>query len=112
MRFLCLRAQASGGPISSNSGRNGGKNAGRNYVSALPQRAAPVHYRTFFPRVIGIFITVVVPPTVPPQLSAAAARCYGKLFCSTVLCVSKHITPRARRAHLPIAVLRTTMGAI
>ena len=29
----------SDGPISSNSGRNGGKNAGRNYVSALPQRA-------------------------------------------------------------------------
>ena len=32
----------SDGPISSNSGRNGGKNAGRNYVSALPQRAMPV----------------------------------------------------------------------
>ena len=31
----------SDGPISSNSGRNGGKNAGRNYVSALPQRAVP-----------------------------------------------------------------------
>ena len=31
----------SDGPISSNSGRNGGKNAGRNYVSALPQRAIP-----------------------------------------------------------------------
>ena len=29
----------SDGPISSNSGRNGGKNAGRNCVSALPQRA-------------------------------------------------------------------------
>ena len=29
----------SDGPISSNSGRSGGKNAGRNYVSALPQRA-------------------------------------------------------------------------
>ena len=28
----------SDGPISSNSGRNGGKNAGRNCVSALPQR--------------------------------------------------------------------------
>ena len=32
----------SDGPISSNSGRNGGKNAGRNCVSALPQRAMPV----------------------------------------------------------------------
>ncbi len=31
----------SDGPISSNSGRNGGKNAGRNCVSALPQRATP-----------------------------------------------------------------------
>ena len=29
----------SDGPISSNSGRNGGKNASRNCVSALPQRA-------------------------------------------------------------------------
>ena len=31
----------SDGPISSNSGRNGEKNAGRNCVSALPQRAIP-----------------------------------------------------------------------
>ena len=31
----------SDGPISSNSGRNGGKNAGRNCVSALSQRAIP-----------------------------------------------------------------------
>ena len=39
----------SDGPISSNSGRNGGKNAGRNYVSALPQRAMPVRCRPRFP---------------------------------------------------------------
>ena len=39
----------SDGPISSNSGRNGGKNAGRNYVSALPQRATPVRCRPRFP---------------------------------------------------------------
>ena len=39
----------SDGPISSNSGRNGGKNAGRNCVSALPQRATPVHCRPRFP---------------------------------------------------------------
>ena len=39
----------SDGPISSNSGRNGGKNAGRNCVSALPQRATPVRYRPRFP---------------------------------------------------------------
>ena len=39
----------SDGPISSNSGRNGGKNAGRNCVSALPQRATLVHCRPRFP---------------------------------------------------------------
>ena len=39
----------SDGPISSNSGRNGGKNAGRNCVSALPQRATPVRCRPHFP---------------------------------------------------------------
>ena len=39
----------SDGPISSNRGRNGGKNAGRNYVSALPQRAMPVRCRPRFP---------------------------------------------------------------
>ena len=65
-----------------------------------------------FPHVTGVFLIVVVPPTVPAQLSAAAARCYGKLFCSLVLRDNKHITPRARRAHLPIAVLRAAMGAI
>ena len=66
----------------------------------------------FFPHAPGIFLSVVGPPTVPAQLSAAAARCYGKLFCSLVLRDNKHITPRARRAHLPIAVLRAAMGAI
>ena len=39
----------SDGPISSNSGRNGGKNTGRNYVSALPQRATPVRCHPRFP---------------------------------------------------------------
>ena len=38
----------SDGPISSNSGRNGGKNAGRNYVSAHPQRAIPACCRPLF----------------------------------------------------------------
>ena len=65
-----------------------------------------------FPHVTGVFLIVVGPPTVPAQLSAAAARCYGKLFCSLVLRDNKHITPRAHRAHLPIAVLRAAMGAI
>ena len=40
----------SDGPISSNSGRNGGKNAGRNCVSALPQRATP---DSDFPRILA-----------------------------------------------------------
>ena len=36
-----------------------------------------------FPHVTGVFLIVVVPPTVPAQLSAAAARYYGKKhsFC-------------------------------
>ena len=40
----------SDGPISSNSGRNGGKNAGRNCVSALPQRAT---VGCDFPRILA-----------------------------------------------------------
>ena len=43
------RERVSDGPISSNSGRNGGKNVGRNCVSALPQRAMPVRCRPRFP---------------------------------------------------------------
>ena len=43
---------ASGGPISFNSERNGGKNAGKNCVFAFPQRAMAICkfaalYRTF-----------------------------------------------------------------
>ena len=36
-----------------------------------------------FPHVTGVFLIVVVPPTVPAQLSAAAACYYGKdySFC-------------------------------
>ena len=33
-----------------------------------------------FPHVTGVFLIVVVPPTVPAQLSAAAARYYGKNY--------------------------------
>ena len=33
-----------------------------------------------FLHVTGVFLIVVVPPTVPAQLSAAAARCYGKNY--------------------------------
>ena len=36
-----------------------------------------------FPHVTGIFLIIIAPPTVPAQLSAAAARYYGKnhSFC-------------------------------
>ena len=73
----------SDGPISSNSGRNGGKNAGRNYISALPRALCLFTATRAFPHVTGVFLIVVVPPTVPAQLSAAAARYYGKKhsFC-------------------------------
>ena len=39
-----------------------------------------------FPHVTGVFLIVVVPPTVPAQLSAAAARYSGKnySFCRVV----------------------------
>ena len=33
-----------------------------------------------FPHVTGVFLIVVVPPTVPAQLSAAAACYYGKNY--------------------------------
>ena len=33
-----------------------------------------------FPRVTGVFLIVVGPPTVPAQLSAAAACYYGKNY--------------------------------
>ena len=38
-----------------------------------------------FPHVTGIFLSVVVPPTVPAQLSAAAAACCGRNLSSTEL---------------------------
>ena len=37
-----------------------------------------------FPHVTGVFLIVVVPPTVPAQLSAAAACYYGKIIRSAV----------------------------
>ena len=37
-----------------------------------------------FPHVTGVFLIVVVPPTVPAQLSAAAACYYGKNYRSAV----------------------------
>ena len=38
-----------------------------------------------FPHVTGVFLIVVVPPTVPAQLSAAAAACCGRNLSSTEL---------------------------
>ena len=37
-----------------------------------------------FPHVTGVFLIVVGPPTVPAQLSAAAACYYGKIIRSAV----------------------------
>ena len=61
----------SDGPISSNSGRNGGKNAGRNYVSALPQRAMPVRCRPRFPSRNRHFLTRCR----SPDCASTAFRC-------------------------------------
>ena len=38
-----------------------------------------------FPHVTGVFLIVVVPPTVPAQLSAAASACCGRNLSSTEL---------------------------
>ncbi len=38
-----------------------------------------------FPHVTGVFLIAVVPPTVPAQLSAAAAACCGRNLSSTEL---------------------------
>ena len=71
------RIIVSDGPISSNSGRNGGKNAGRNCVSALPQRAAP---NSDFPHL--------------PADMARCHRCRSKGLC---------LRPPARRLPRPLA---------
>ena len=102
----------SDGPISSNSGRNGGKNAGRNCVSALPQRAMPVHCRPRFPSRNRRF---------PDRCRSAdcastAFRCRCPLLQQkTFILLRRRLRNnyvRAQRAHLPIAVLRAAMGAI
>ncbi len=68
--------QVSDGPISSNSGRNGGKNAGRNCVSALPQRAMPVHCRPRFPSRNRRFPDRCRSPDCTSTAFRAAAACY------------------------------------
>ena len=65
------RERVSDGPISSNSGRNVGKNAGRNYVSALPQRAIPVHCHLRFPSHNRRFLTRCR----SPNCASTAFRC-------------------------------------
>ena len=76
------RERVSDGPISSNSGRNGGKNAGRNYVSALPQRAVPG--RGF------------------PHLLAGIARCHR--------CRTKGLRVRSPARRLPRPLAPATVG--
>ena len=92
----------SDGPISSNSGRNGGKNAGRNCVSALPQRAMPVHCRPRFPSRNRRFPDRCR----SPDCASTAFRCRCRLLWQKSLLyritVLKYSIPRAQRAHLPL----------
>ena len=102
----------SDGPISSNSGRNGGKNAGRNCVSALPQRAMPVHCHPRFPSRNRRFPDRCR----SPDCASTAFRCRCPLLQQkTFILLRRRLRNnyiRAQRAHLPIAVLRAAMGAI
>ena len=92
----------SDGPISSNSGRNGGKNAGRNCVSALPQRAMPVRCRPRFPSRNRRFPDRCR----SPDCASTAFRCrclllWQKLFVLPCRRLRNHYI-RAQRAHLPL----------
>ena len=102
----------SDGPISSNSGRNGGKNAGRNCVSALPQRAMPVRCRPRFPSRNRRFPDRCR----SPDCASTAFRCRCLLLRQKLFVLPcrrlRNNYIRAQRAHLPIAVLRAAMGAI
>ena len=92
----------SDGPISSNSGRNGGKNAGRNCVSALPQRAMPVRCRPRFPSRNRRFPDRCRSPDCAS--TAFRYRCLllrQKLFVLPCRRLRNNYI-RARRAHLPL----------
>ena len=92
----------SDGPISSNSGRNGGKNAGRNCVSALPQRATPVHFRPRFPSRNRRFPDRCR----SPDCASTAFRCRCLLLRQELFVLPcrrlRNNYIRAQRAHLPL----------
>ena len=92
----------SDGPISSNSGRNGGKNAGRNYVSALPQRATPVHCHPRFPSRNRRFPDRCR----SPDCASTAFRCRCLLLRQKLFVLPcrrlRNNYIRAQRAHLPL----------
>ena len=92
----------SDGPISSNSGRNGGKNAGRNCVSALPQRATPVRFRPRFPSRNRRFPDRCR----SPDCACTAFRCRCLLLRQKLFVLPcrrlRNNYIRAQRAHLPL----------
>ena len=92
----------SDGPISSNSGRNGGKNAGRNCVSALPQRAMPVRCRPRFPSRNRRFPDRCR----SPDCASTAFRCRCLLLRQKLFVLPcrrlRNNYIRAQRAHLPL----------
>ena len=92
----------SDGPISSNSGRNGGKNAGRNCVSALPQRAMPVRCRPRFPSRNRRFPDRCR----SPDCASTAFRCRCLLLRQKLFVLLRRRLRnnyiRAQRAHLPL----------
>ena len=92
----------SDGPISSNSGRNGGKNAGRNCVSALPQRAMPVRCRPRFPSRNRCFPDRCR----SPDCASTAFRCRCLLLRQKLFVLPcrrlRNNYIRAQRAHLPL----------
>ena len=67
------------GLISSNSSQKARRQKLRFCTSSARYTACIASARAF-PHVTGVFLIVVGPPTVPAQLSAAAARYYGKNY--------------------------------
>ena len=88
------------------------KSTGRNYVSALPQRAMPVHCHPRFPSRNRRFPDRCR----SPDCASTAFRCRCPLLQQkTFILLRRRLRNnyvRAQRAHLPIAVLRAAMGAI
>ena len=95
----------SDGPISSNSGRNGGKNAGRNYVSALPQRAMPVHCHPRFPPRNRHFLTRCR----SPDCASTAFRCRCLLLWQKLFVLPRR---RLRNNYTPCPTGTPTFAAL